>query len=188
MDKSEKSEKKQMSYEEVVIKLENKLKDYTYTDSALDQTKSIKDYTIRIAETIAKNDQTDIETVLLAISMILQSGGYLKGVNNRKVCLQDYELHKKKIISSMKSNRCPYTLRTIARVNRDFIAKVARKTRTVGNLYSQYKIYNPEILKENEETQFEHAIYCTDFQRENPVIPTKVLNFLSTREISRKNK
>jgi len=122
------------------------------------------------------------------MALILQSGGYLKGVNNRKVTVIDYELTKRKLVAAAKAVKCPYTLRTIARVNRDTIALVAEKFNAPGNLYSQYKVHNPNILKADPKMQLEHAIYCTDFQRENPNIPQEVLSFLSTREVKRKEK
>lgn len=164
------------------------IKEYQSKTNITDQIPLIKEATSRIIYHINIADQADLDIVLIAVALLLQSGGYMKGVTNRKILVSDYELSKRKVVLAMKSTRCPYSLRTIARANRDLIAQIAKEMEAPGNLYSQYKIYNPEILKQNEETQLSHAIYCTDFQRENSKAPQEVIRFLSEREFNYKNK
>lgn len=172
--------------DDIIEKVEKNLDLYEIMNNEVDQIQSIKDTTMKIVQQISLAEHIDVDLAFISFALLLQSGGYLKGVTNRKILIGDYEFSKKKVILAMKTVKCVYTLRTIARVNREIIAKIAKKMKYPGNLFSQYKVRNPDILKKSEEVQLEHAVYCTDFQRENPSTPEEVLNFLLNREIKNK--
>lgn len=186
--KKKENTKQGLNYETLIFNVENNLENLTSDDSTMNMIPKIQEQTTKITEYLAYVDQVEIPVAFTGFMMILQTGGYLKGVQNRKINMQGYELTKRKVIEAMKKTQCDFTLRTIARVNREIIAKIAYATKTIGNLYSQYKIYNNLIIQKEEDIQLNHAIYCTDFQRENPNTPPEVLNFLANREISRKAK
>lgn len=179
-----------LSYEQLIENINTENQEYQDVEKEEDLEPYVREQTLRLIKQIALNEETEPETVFIAFAAILQSGGYLKGVSNRKILLTDkkFELTKRTIINAMKITKCGCTLRTIARHNRELIAEIAFKRKIPGNLYTQYKIHNPEILKQTPEEQWIHAKYCTDFQRENPNAPFEVIKFLSTREIKRKEK
>jgi len=179
-----------INYEQLINKVNTENQEYECEDPEQNMIPYVKEHTLRLIKQISLMDQIDPQTVYIALAILIQSGGYLKGVSNRKAYLIDknYELSKRTVINAMKASKCNCTLRTIAKFNRDTIAEIAYKRKIPGNLYTKYKINNPDILKASIETQWQHAKYCTDFQRENPNLPIEVLRFLSTREIKRKEK
>lgn len=174
--------------EDIEKGLDKELEKYQYStnnDETMEQARICLIKTINI---LTSGGDVTPQTAMIAIAEILQSGGHIRGVTARKVYYGDWDLTKKRLVSVLSTARCNCTLRAIARAHNKIIAKIAMQKRIYGNLYPQYKTYNPNIIQESEEIQLQHAIYCVDFQKDNKDAPLEVLQFLNQREIEKKNK
>lgn len=168
--------------------IEEKAKEYQYASSQEENNLYAKESLERIVRHIAKNEDVEPFIVVMGITEILQSGGHIRGVTMRKAIIGNWDITKKRLINIATTLRINCTLRAMARAHKDTIAKMAKYRKIYGNLYPQYKIYNPKIISADEETQLNHAIYCVDFHKDNKNAPQEVLEFLNQREIDKKGK
>lgn len=142
-----------------------------------------------IAAKLAKIEDVDFDQAMLGICSLLQSGAYLKSVTNRKTTIADKEFDKAGLLKAAEQANCKYTLRVIAKHLRKTIVTVARKNELPGNLYAKFRTENQTHINSiPKEEALELAIYCTDFQLDNPDTPEIVTKFLSNREQNRNQK
>lgn len=86
----------------------------------------------------------------------------------------------------VEQTECKFTLRNIAKFLRNKIVNVAKKYGIPGNLYSKFKSENLNLIANNSQSEnLKIAIYCTDFQKDNPDAPPIVREFLASREGAR---
>lgn len=186
MNKEKINEKQ--TIEEIELGLESVLEQHQYKSTTEETIAYAKESLSKIINTISINENIPPQIVLIGIAEILQSGGHIRGVLARKAYIGNWDITKKHLITTMNTVRCNCTLRAIARANNKLIAKISKKRKIYGNLYPQYKTFNPEIIQKDENTQLEHAVYCVDFQKDNNDAPAEVLKFLNQREIEKKSK
>ena len=161
---------------------------YVHSANSTENVTYHKDCFHRIAVHIASLDGVEIKTVYLGLSEIIQTGGHTRNVTIRTARVGEWEISKKRLISIMNSMRINCTIRAMAKANRDLIAEISKLRNIPGNLYQQYKTYNPQVISLPENQQLEHYIYATDFQKDNPKAPTEVIKFLNQREIVKNDK
>lgn len=146
-----------------------------------EQDRQVKNVALQVIDKVSKLSGTNLEESIIGTSLLLQSGAYNLQVPDRKIIVAGKEFTKKTLNTALDLVGTKYKLRRIATSIRDIIVATAKANKMPGNLFNQYKSYNPEILKEKEEIILEHMIYCTDFNSDNPNAPRKVLEFLAQR-------
>lgn len=164
---------------------------YQITQNKTEDDFQIKKTIIQIITKFSTIEQISFEFSLIIICCLFQSGAYLKSVVNRKIKVNDIEFTKKNLIFAAEQVDNKYTFRTIARYLKQIIAKISMEYNIPGHLYSRFKIENANLIASNDlETNKKIAIFCTDFQIENPETPTVVREYLANREKNRiyKNK
>lgn len=159
---------------------------YSMTKESLQDDIQIRQFLIRVIQKVADTHKVNFDHALIGFCALMQAGGYLKSVTNRKITVGGIEFSKRTILYAMEEISCKYTLRSLSRYNRAIIAKVAKKYNYPGHLYARFKIENPNLIANlpSEEQEY-YARYCTDFQIENPDTPPLVREFLANREKSR---
>lgn len=168
--------------------IEEKAKDFQYSSSQEENNQYAKASFNKMINHIAETEDIEPIVAVLGVSEIFQSGGHIRGVSMRKAVIGNWDITKKRLINTMSILRINCTLRAMARSHRDLIAKAAKIRKIYGNLYPQYKIFNPKIISADEETQLNHAIYCVDFHKDNKNAPQEVLEFLNQREVDKKSR
>lgn len=163
---------------------------YTYEPEKLENNEELKNVTNRLISKFAVYEEVDFDHALIGIAALFQCGAYLLSVSNRKITIGNKEFSKANLIhASQAIENKKYTYRSIARYLRTTIAKIADKYNIPGNLYARFKIENATLISKNDEyTNKKIAIYCTDFQLENPDTPEVVREFLANREKLRTKK
>lgn len=157
-------------------------RDYNVTtENKIDEI-ALRKTTTQLVTTIAAIKQITFDHALIGLAALIQSGGHLRSVQNRKIRIKDVEFTKKDLLFASDQINNPFTLRTIARGINKTIAAIAIQMKIPGNLYSQFKIENPNHRPDFIQTEtLKIAVYCTDFQYENPDTPEIVKVFLSNR-------
>lgn len=182
-------ENKELNLELLTNKFEQNIeeiaKKYDPTINQKEDEKQAKEATIKTIDRLARIENVSFEEAAVAFCYIMQSGGYLLSVSDRRVIVGGHEYTKKSLIAALESINSKYKLRRLARSFRNNIIKISRINKLQGNLFSQYKKENPETLKLDDSTLLEHMIYCTDFNVDNPEAPQEVLKFLSQRETNK---
>jgi hypothetical protein len=159
---------------------------YTLTTENIEDETEIRKTANELIHKYSKIDNITFEFAAIGICALMQSGAYLKSVPNRKININNHEFTKKTLITASDLINNKYTLRSIARNLRKTIAKVAYEYNIVGHLYARYKIENPNTIANNDtEINKKIAIYCTDFQIENPDTPIAIREYLANREKNR---
>jgi hypothetical protein len=176
------------SIEDIEKGLDEVLQKHSFRSNNEEINKIAQENLVKTIKLVSDTQQVSPQVVMIAIAEILQSGGHIRGVSIRKAQVGNWEFSKKDLINALSTIRCNCTLRAIARANNKIIAKISKQRKIHGNLFPQYKSYNPKIITENETTQLEHAVYCVDFQKDNQDAPEEVLKFLNQREIDKKTK
>lgn len=159
---------------------------YLMSRDNLQEDIQIRQVLIRLIQKVADTHKVNFDHAHIAFCALMQAGGYLKSVTNRKITIGGVEFSKRTILYAMEETSCKYTLRSLSRYNRVVIAKVARKYNYPGHLYARFKIENPNLVANlPPDEQNYYARYCTDFQIENPDTPPLVREFLANREKTR---
>lgn len=159
---------------------------YTLTTENIEDETEIRKIANELIHKYSKIDNITFEFAAIGICALMQSGAYLKSVPNRKITINNHEFTKKTLITASDLINNKYTLRSIARNLRKTIAKVAYEYNIVGHLYARYKIENANSIANNDtEINKKIAIYCTDFQIENPDTPIVIREYLANREKNR---
>lgn len=173
------------------INLEEIAKNTKLVNEKQIDTETLKKYCSELIKRVATNTDSDIKTATIATLLLLQSGAYLKGVSNRNIKLNDKEFSKRDLsisLETIKSNKS-LTLRNIAYGLRDEMVQASRLYNVPGNLFARFKTqYSEQIAKLNDQETFEHSLYCTDVQSDNPKTPALVKEFLAKRKIGKQNK
>lgn len=172
--------------EDMDKELENTLERTSYQSNNEENNQYALECCNKVIEFIANQDGVTPTIVLIGIAEIFQSGGHTRSVTARKANVDGFTLTKKQLVNCMSATRCNTTLRSMARAINKKIAYISYKRKIYGNLFPQYKTYNTQIISADDETILKHAIYCTDFQRDNKDAPEDVLKFLNQREVDKK--
>lgn len=163
--------------------------DYAVTQEAADEKAIIRQKANEIIAKYSQIDSISFDHAAIGICSLIQSGAYLKSVTNRKIRINNHDFSKKTLLYAAEQVGNKYTLRAIARSLQKIIAKIANNYNIPGNLYARYKLENATTIASNSAEENKRiAIYCTDFQLENPDTPTKVREYLANREKDRTNK
>lgn len=162
---------------------------YVLDQEDTEQEEQIKNKVIQITKKLSILEQTTFDHALIGICALMQSGAYLKNVINRKIKLGKVEFTKKNLLFAADQVDNRYTLRIIAKFLRKIIATISNKYSIPGHLYARFKIENANLIAQSDpETVKQYAIYCTDFQIENPDTPPIIREYLANREKTRKYK
>lgn len=169
------------NFDSITIKY-NLRKDYNEDDT------QVREYLIRLIDKLASINKVEFDLARLGYSAVMQAGGYLKSVTNRRIIIGNVEFTKKNIIYASEELGNKYTLRAIARYDKNAIARIALKYNYPGHLYARFKIENANFIAQQTPEQCIYlSVYCTDFQIENPDTPPIVREFLANRERIRGN-
>jgi UDP:flavonoid glycosyltransferase YjiC (YdhE family) len=179
------------NFEQIFKNFDKEAEKINLTPSAEDSDMKLVRTTVdRSIERLAAIKQISIPLATVGLCGLLQAGAYLKGVQNRVINFNNVPFDKKELVYALEKAKSTFTLRVIARSIKEEIIIVSRKYQIPGHLFARFKIEHPELpldFKNNPEA-LEYAIYCTDFQIDNPNCPQVVRTFLSTRELDRSNR
>lgn len=182
--------RKENQIEELLNNFDNQFEQISQNYSITSENKIDEEDVIKkaaqIITKVANMHDIKPDHALIGVCAILQSGGYLKNVENRKITIDEVTFNKKEILLAAEQSNSNYTLRTIARCLRSQIATIAKKYEIPGHLYAQFRLENPNILSiKDPNEQLNIAAYCTDFHLDNPEAPQIVHDFLTNRAKNR---
>jgi hypothetical protein len=179
---SEKVSRDLENLEQFTQNLQEITKEYTVTtENKIDET-DLKRTASALVGQLAAIKQTTFDHAMIGLASLIQSGAHLRSVQNRRIKIRDLEFTKKDLLFASDQINNPFTLRTIAKGLNKVIASTAMDLKLPGNLYSKFKLEHPNHKPDfNNQEMLKIAVYCTDFQYENPDTPELVKIFLSNR-------